>query len=132
MAEAVTESVRVDLAQNIDHEPEEVQFALAGLAYIAGALISVREVGVVTEENAQTMAGWESFIDRANEVFTDTSRFEKLELLHPTIGKLIDTTESFKDTEYFERFLNKLIDPMYMLVSLPDDPNHYELRFIGW
>ncbi|MDB5163888.1 MAG: hypothetical protein JWS12_506 [Candidatus Saccharibacteria bacterium] len=124
--------VRVDLGNDVSQESVDVQFALSGLAYIAAGLIAIGETGIITEDKSQQMAGWESFAAVANATLSDHTKSRRLESQCPGMEELVDATDRAQLSDAFEYYLNRLVDPMFSLVQVPDDPHHYTFTMMGW
>lgn len=129
---AQQEQVRVDIGNNLEGQPDEVRCAMAGLAYITGALISVGYNNVIPQAD---FSGLEFLTERINSGLTDESVWQRLEEAHPTIGQLVDDTERFKTSKAFEGYLHRLgcLDHLYELRAVKDQqPSNFTLTIHGY
>lgn len=124
------DTVRVDVTNPLEGEPEEVQQALAGLAYIAGGLIAVGEIGIVSTETQAL----NSLFDRINSGIENPGVEGKLKRQHPAFEKLLEDTEQRTTDPRFASFLHRLgvFDTSYTLAPSAEDPKHFSLTILGY
>jgi hypothetical protein len=122
-------AVRVDLTNNLEGQPEAVHFALAGLAYVTGALISVGEDAVVATEPEDLS----DLFQQINASLSVGAVRTALEGRHPNIVQLLEDTEEHTTDPSFGLFIQRLgaLGSSYELAPDEEDPKHFSLTFIG-